>query len=167
VKIIIYFVYDIVENMISKSNINNNGFTLIEVLVVAALISLISSIVIAEVEDSQSSARDAQRKADLNSIRSGMAIFFDNNDRFPSSYTELKNSGTMANIPEDPSENVRYPFATSSTNDFDVCLAACVEEPAKGGGADVCDVDSGVTYKSNESYIKGGCDNNKEFYISF
>lgn len=141
------------------------AFTLIEILVVAAIISLISSIIVSSTNEARSSARDAQRQTDLNSIRSGMAIFFDNNDRYPSSYTELENSGVMAQIPTDPTKNVEYPFATSSSG-FDVCMAACMEDAANGGGASICDVDNGVTY-SNQSYIDTNCDPANEFYISF
>lgn len=141
------------------------AFTLIEVLVVAAIISLVSSIIVSSTNEARSSARDAQRQTDLNSIRSGMAIFFDNNDRYPSNYSELETVGTMNNIPTDPTKNTNYPFATSSTG-FDICIAACMEDAANGGGSSICDVDNGVTY-SNQGYIDGNCDPANEFYISF
>lgn len=126
--------------------------------------SLISSIIISSVNNARATARDAQRQTDVNSLRTGMTVFFDNNERYPSDYTELENSSAMVKIPTDITEGVQYPYATSST-DFDVCVAACMEVAENGGGAKgVCN-DGSVNY-NNYSYINN-CPEAKEYYISF
>jgi prepilin-type N-terminal cleavage/methylation domain-containing protein len=154
-------------NMLNTFSAKSPGFTLIEILVVAAIISMLSSIIISSVNEGRSSARDAQRLTDLNSLRTGLVVFFDNNGRYPSSYTELESSDAMVQIPTDPTEGVRYPYVTSSGSGFDVCIAACMEDAANGGGSGVCDVDNGVTYANNQNYIDAGCDPANEYYISF
>lgn len=146
-------------------NLKIAGFTLIEMLVVAAIISLLSSIIISSVNEARAGARDAQRQSDLNSLRTGLAIYFDRNGSYPSQYTQLENSGVMSRIPEDPANDKRYSFATAGAN-FSICVAACMEKAANGGGASgTCDDDS-ISYDANASYINN-CSENKEFYVSF
>lgn len=144
----------------------NKAFTLIEILVVAAIISLISSIIVSSVDDARSSARDAQRQTDLNSIRSGMAIYFDNNGHYPSNYTELENAEIMSQIPVDPVEGVRYPFATS-TDDFDICIVTCMEDSANGGGSSNVCPNNASTYSNDPGNYISSCDPDNKYFISF
>lgn len=61
------------------------GFTLIELLVVIAIIGMLSSIVLASLNSARSKARDARRIADLNSIATGMELFYGQTGRYPMS----------------------------------------------------------------------------------
>lgn len=145
---------------------STNGFTLIEILVVMTILSLISSIVLTQTQEARERSRDAVRQSDLNNLRVSMSVFWDRNDRYPANYNELINADLINTIPTDPNQNKKYPFATS-TADFDLCLAACMELPENGGGQDgMCDDSppTSVSYSNNSNYINS-CDEDKEYYI--
>ena len=64
---------------------NSHGFTLIELLVVVAIISLLSSVVMASLNSARSKARDAERLSDLEQIRTALALYYDDNNwKYPS-----------------------------------------------------------------------------------
>jgi len=60
------------------------GFTLIELLVVIAIISLLSSIILSNLNEVRAKARDAVRISDLRQIRIALELFFDDNRTYPS-----------------------------------------------------------------------------------
>lgn len=135
------------------------GFTLIEMLVVMAIFSLLASVVSTAAFDAQVDARDTQRQRDLNGLRSAVSIYFDQNQEWPTNLNELKTSGIMTTLPEDPTEGETYGYATGTT-DFDVCLMACMEDQENAGGSSVC---SSASYSGAPTYIQN-CDSNPDRY---
>tara|TARA_B100002051_G_C16744745_1_gene646738 strand:- start:6073 stop:6804 length:732 start_codon:yes stop_codon:yes gene_type:complete len=65
-------------------NIKTKGFTLAELLVVIAVISILSSFIFVNVSDSRASARDAQRKSDLRELQSAIELYRLDNGTYPS-----------------------------------------------------------------------------------
>ena len=63
------------------------GFTFVELLVVVAIISILSTIIIASVSDSRARARDGQRVAELAQIELALEQYRQFNDTFPDSAT--------------------------------------------------------------------------------
>jgi prepilin-type N-terminal cleavage/methylation domain-containing protein len=59
------------------------GFTLIELLVVIAIISLLSSVVLAALNDARAKARDARRLEDLRQINNALQIYLLSNAEAP------------------------------------------------------------------------------------
>jgi len=59
------------------------GFTLIELMVVVAIISLLTSIVLAALNDARKKARDAKRLEDLHQIRIALQLYFEENGQYP------------------------------------------------------------------------------------
>ncbi len=95
------------------------GFTLIELLVVIAIIGILSGIVSSNLSAARQSARDGERVADLKNIQLSLALYYNDNYKYPCDiYT---NPGTaaclpnfvgvyMTQIPRDPGD-VNYKYA--------------------------------------------------------
>lgn len=86
-----------------KINKNAHGFTLIEVLLVVAIISILAGIVILAINPSRQLAKskDSQRSADVNTILNAVYQYaLDNNGSLPASVTttvkEICNTGVAA-----------------------------------------------------------------------
>ena len=60
------------------------GFTLIELLVVVAIISVLSSIVMAGMHDARGKARDIKRMSDLRAIETALETYHLDNGQYPS-----------------------------------------------------------------------------------
>src|SRR3989338_305713 len=59
------------------------GFTLLELLVVIAIIGLLASIIIVSVNLARMKARDAKRIADFKQIQNALALYYDDNGKYP------------------------------------------------------------------------------------
>ncbi len=64
---------------------NKKGFTLIELLIVIAIIGVLSSVVLANINSSRSRARDVKRVQDLAQIRTALELYLDANGHYPPS----------------------------------------------------------------------------------
>lgn len=67
---------------------SQNGFTVVELLVVIGLIGIIATLVIAVYTGTQEKARLAKMRADLASIQEGLALYRTDNGQFPVSASE-------------------------------------------------------------------------------
>ena len=59
------------------------GFTLIELLVAIAIIGLLSSIVMAAVNDAREKSRDARRLSDMRQIQNALELYYDEYGQYP------------------------------------------------------------------------------------
>ncbi len=64
-------------------NARTGGFTLIEILVVIAIIGVLSSVVLASLNTARVKAADAQRIVSLKEIQSSLELFYSINGRYP------------------------------------------------------------------------------------
>jgi len=122
------------------------GFTLIEILIVVAIIAILASIVIVGLGPAQQSGRDARRVADLQSMRNGLQLYYNKCGFYPgtsscgvsspgnswSAFKEtLAGSGiglSASNLPSDPSSNRSYAYGYS-TDYSSYVLSAKLENP--------------------------------------
>jgi len=61
----------------------NKGFTLVELLVVMAIISILATVIIGGFRSSQMRGRDAGRKSDLKQIANALEIFYSDYGKYP------------------------------------------------------------------------------------
>lgn len=68
-----------------KRKFSIKAFTLIELLVVIAIIGLLSSVILAPVQNSRKKARDAKRLSEMKQMQTALAIYYDENGQYPDS----------------------------------------------------------------------------------
>ena len=59
------------------------GFTIIELLIVIAIIGILAGLVLNNFQGAQAKARDVQRKADVNAIHGKLEEYYNNNNGYP------------------------------------------------------------------------------------
>jgi len=92
--------------MVSKAGMmksrTRSGFTLIELIVVLAIIALLVSIVAPRYSHTVENARESSLKTSLNVMRDAIDKFAADKNRYPDTLDELVSAGYLRNIPEDP-----------------------------------------------------------------
>jgi prepilin-type N-terminal cleavage/methylation domain-containing protein len=129
---------------------NRKGFTLIEILIVVAIIAILASIVIVGLGPAQQSGRDARRISDLQSIRTALQLYYGkcgfypggavSSGACPSSWANV-DFATMAGeiegtdnnfgvsvIPNDPTVGATY-YYSSFSNGTTYTLGTVLENP--------------------------------------
>ena len=127
------------------------GFTLIEILIVVAIIAILASIVIVGLGPAQQSGRDARRISDLQSIRTALQLYYGkcgfypggvinsdgtcqktwNDVNFDTMSTEIEGTANhfgVSVIPNDPTVGKTY-YYTSSPDGTSYTLGAVLENP--------------------------------------
>jgi prepilin-type N-terminal cleavage/methylation domain-containing protein len=153
-----------VRNLLKKQE----GFTLIEIVLVLAIAGLILLIVFLAVSGAQKSRRDTQRKEDVSRIASQLESYASNNEgAYPNSVITtgqfVTGYLTPASDYSDPSSGVAYPVSYSiatpttpgnvSYHDGYVCNGGVMQPAPAGGGRDyalVMDLEQGTTCRSNQ-----------------
>jgi general secretion pathway protein G len=90
------------------------GFTLIEVLVVVALIGILSAILVANYNDARKNSRDKIRKSDLKSIQLAVELYKSQNSTYPANISSLSPT-YLASVPVDPSGS-SYSYTTNGAS---------------------------------------------------
>lgn len=70
------------------------GFTLIELIMVIAIIGILTTIGLAEMRGVKELARDAVRTSDLSQIRLALALYYNNFNRYPATVGNIFNTST-------------------------------------------------------------------------
>jgi len=93
------------------------GFTLIEILIVVAIIAILSSIVLIGIGPTQQLGRDARRVSDLHSIQTALELYYARNGNYPALLSDLTSAIIGANaIPVDPSTKATYGYSPQNGN---------------------------------------------------
>jgi type IV pilus assembly protein PilA len=127
---------------------SNKGFTLIELMIVVAIIGILAAIAIPNFLTYQKKAKTAEAKSNLGGIRSAEIAYFAENSYYvaatayptttptqaktswgagPAAVTTVSatTAGTFANVGFSPQGSVYYQYAVDSTNASVTSVAAC------------------------------------------
>lgn len=124
-----------------------DAFSLIELLVVISIIGIVMALSLFGISSSRETARDANRKADLELIRSGLELYKADCNDYPAGITggsALVGDGTpstclstntyISSVPKDPLDTARlYRYSRLTTTTYEVCAAL-----EKGTGSVTC-----------------------------
>ncbi|MEK7571377.1 MAG: prepilin-type N-terminal cleavage/methylation domain-containing protein [Patescibacteria group bacterium] len=108
------------------------GFTLIELLVVISIIGVLSTFLTVNFLGTRARTRDAQRKADMQQIRSAIEIYRSDQGSYPTTLPACNSAlrvGTttyMQKVPCDPTNTTPLTYRFTSTGTT-YTLAACLE----------------------------------------
>jgi len=98
-----------------------SGFTMIELIVVIAILGLLSTIGLVSFRTAQIKGRDTQRKSDLAQIQKALEIYYNDygyypTDDYPASGSFVDTKGTLyiKEIPQDPKFDA-YPYSSDGT----------------------------------------------------
>jgi len=67
----------------NQSKKNKKGFTLVELLVVVAIIALLASVVLASINTARAKSRDAKRFEDMHNFQDALDLYFNANGSYP------------------------------------------------------------------------------------
>ncbi|MEK7470495.1 MAG: prepilin-type N-terminal cleavage/methylation domain-containing protein [Patescibacteria group bacterium] len=140
------------------------GFTLIELLVVVALIGVLTTLVMANLNAGRERSRDAQRKSDLRSMATALRLYYNDKGVYPAnnSSNQILGCGStgvtvctwgaewsvgtttyMTKLADDPIPGRDYKYALgtdSNPSDTDsFVLSACLENPSDDKGVATSD----------------------------
>jgi len=117
---------------------NNTGFTLIEMLIVVAIIGLLSSVVLVGLGDVRREARDTRRISDLRQIQNALEIFYSREQRYPEDlYADIP-SAPFDPLPE-PEIGTLLPYAYEKLDENTYRIGACLEGNRPQGISHVAD----------------------------
>jgi len=113
---------------------SQRGFTLIEVLVAATIIAVLTSIGVVSYQAANRRARDAKRKADLEQIRAALEMYKADSNWYPSGswidVSGLPITGYLSPIPSPPKTGEVYYYNAANPSDghyYGYCLSSKME----------------------------------------
>ena len=96
---------------------SKKSFTLVELLVVVAIISILASALMVGLGGARKKARDARRISDLRTVQSSLEVYYAQNGIYPDvdGWNDLENklTGIISQLPQDPlpgNPNYDYTF---------------------------------------------------------
>lgn len=99
-----------------------SGFTLMELLIVIAILGILATIALGSFRSSQIKGRDAQRKNDLSQIQKALEMYYNDYAGYPEtlpagggSWSDAKGTLYMKEVPKDP-KDFDYCYETTADN---------------------------------------------------
>lgn len=114
---------------------NKKGFTLVELLIVIAIIGIFTALLFGATSSSRGRSRDDRRVTDLKQIQLALALYLDVNRQYPpgtdaTALNVLVTQKYLPVLPVDPQTGLGYEYMTVAGN-RKYCLGAKLEDPTR------------------------------------
>jgi len=155
---------DFAKESFSRIQISGAGFTLLEALVVVAIIVIISTFAIVSLDRSRTKARDAQRVSDISAIQNAVELYIEDNGSVPrpgswADFTAMVAGYIKNGIPSDiTSDDIPYGYCYDNDDENKYLVAALLEITADVEG-DLDGIQPGYTCNECVFTPGGGCGN--------
>jgi type II secretion system protein G len=139
------------------------GFTLMELLIVIAILGILATIGLGSFRSSQIKGRDAQRKSDLSQIQKALEMYYNDYGEYPeslpaggSAWQDTKGTLYMKEVPKDP-KDFNYCYEVAPNGSWYRLYAKLENEKDAGitksgcSGGCTCQGDSTYNYKVTSS----------------
>lgn len=160
----------------------NKGFTLVEILVVVAIVGLLSSVFVIGLGGVRARGRDARRVADVKQVQNAIELYYAKcgyypggasagtcNTTNPTSWADLSTTLTtgaqlgIARIPTDPIGNGPYYYAVNATRQSYIVAAVLENDKDPGLAASSVNSSTGYTWAGTDP----NCANAKSYCVQF
>lgn len=108
------------------------GFTIIELLIVIAIIAILAGLVLNNFQGAQAKARDTQRVTDINNVHSKLEEFYNDTNYYPET---INTASPTTQFPGIDAESVKDPRGTLLANQTAVAAAANLNSTSPGTGS--------------------------------
>jgi general secretion pathway protein G len=98
-----------------KKRQHESGFTLIELIIVMAIIGILASLAIPAFKGALRHAREAVLKTDLQTMRAAIDSYTMDKQKAPQSLDDLVQDGYLREIPEDPMTHQKDTWVTDTS----------------------------------------------------
>jgi len=113
---------------------SKKSFTLVELMVVVAIISILAAGLLVGLGGARKKARDSRRISDLRNVQAALEVYYSQNNKYPSAtdwpslQTALKNAGVTSRLPDDPISGQHYDY-TDCDSQQRYIIRAKLEDP--------------------------------------
>ena len=137
------------------------GFTIVELLIVVAIIGIMVSILLVRGDTAKARSRDARRVADISNLQSALEGYFEGETKitqsssttvtpkYPATISSLA-PNYIAVIPTDPAESSAYGYLKISDESY--CLGAKLEKGIQVSAGTMPSCDNGGTFDTTYNY---------------
>ena len=104
---------------------SKKSFTLVELMVVVAIISILAAGLLVGLGGARKKARDSRRISDLRNVQAALEVYYSIKKQYPDSSTittwddlenELSSAGVTSQLPRDPLPGQSYEYASCDSN---------------------------------------------------
>ncbi len=106
-----------------------SGFTIIELLIVIAIIAILAGLVLNNFQGAQAKARDTQRVTDVNNVHSKLEEFYNENSYYPET---IDTATITTQFPGIDADSVKDPRGTTLANQTAVATAGALNGTSPG-----------------------------------
>lgn len=116
------------------------GFSIVELLIVIAIIGLLGSLILVQMQAGRARGRDAEREQEIKSLQNALALYIVNTGKYPPSNQtlfpyaaatltgsdpvsqDLRNAGALNQVPTDPTNagNFVYQYSSADGSTYEI-----------------------------------------------